>query len=331
MVSSGYETLIDIAHGRVYDRSSPGAGGNYEVHWSRDGHTLILLNNDERSAGKVDFWSVYSLENSQTTTFHDILAWKANPVNADRVVIAWLEHDGKTAMDVMNMDSSNRIRLLDLGASLPRPTGDGTQIEWSPDGAWIVVPWTDPISLLTGFTLVRADGSQGSGHYDFPAGSQWRWLLNGQALGYLISQANGQSVGILNMATGARHVLIDGPQDIRFIATPGINDLLAVWWEANDLSAHIKAYQPDGTLAYQADGASLIAAPDGNNPSPYLAVSGQLMRSPDGKLAHVYGYSNFGSRISIAEQPMTAVVTAQNVAIRLPIEWSDNVQWSHCG
>jgi Tol biopolymer transport system component len=330
----GTSALLDVVQGKPYDLASLDMSeDNYYAYWSADGRKIIVLVNDNSIAGKVDLWQVYSMDTAHTTTLNDILTWKSSPTDPNRAAIAWLEPDGKTAIDVMDMDGSHRTRLLDLDATLPRPFGNDTELNWSPDGAWIVIPWHNAIALTTGFTLVNADGTRGSQRYDFPDGTQWRWLQDGKALGYLLTQANGDSVGILNMATGAKQALIDGPLDVRFIATPGISDLLGVWWEANDLSPHLRAYAPDGTLAYQADGATLRAAPQDNNPNPYQAADGQLMRSPDGTLALVYSYFDFSNRnISVdSPQSMTAVVTAQNQAIRLPIENSDNTAWSRCG
>ncbi len=113
-------------------------------------------------------------------------------------------------------------------------------------------------------------------------------------------------------------MVIDGALDIRFIATPDSSNLFGVWWQTNDLSPHVSAYQADGKLVYQADGTSLM-----NMSVPTVvdfAAEGQLIHSADGGLALLYGvYGDY-----------TALIDAHNQVTRLPIEYWGDVTWKRC-
>lgn len=309
-------TLLDVEHGTFYDLSTLDPGAAVEnIFWSEDSSKLIALVNDVSQPEKVALWQVYSLDNGKITALHDILAWTPNPLNGNRVVIAWLESNGNIAIDVMDMDTSARKHLVDLDAALPTDYNDYTQMQWSPDGVWIAVPWRNPFTPGVGLTIVRADGSQS---YVLSDAIAWKWLEDGKALAYLTKQMNGQSAEILNFMTGKRQLAINDAKALNFIATPGISDLLGIWWQASDLSPHVSAYQLDGTLVYRADGTSLMdpLAPQSVDWAEY----GQLVRSPDKQLALVFGI--YGEYI--------ALVKANNQVIRLPIRYSDEVTWNRC-
>lgn len=150
--------LLDAIDGTRYDVSNMELEfASDNIFWSANSRHLIALLHDGVLMEKVAAWQVYSLDNHQLTTLHDIWGSNADPVNPDRVVVARLDPNGNMAIELMDMDGSRRTTLLNIHAAPPTPDADYTQMEWSPDGMWIAV-MACRTALKAGLTVVRTDG-----------------------------------------------------------------------------------------------------------------------------------------------------------------------------
>jgi Tol biopolymer transport system component len=194
------------------------------------------------------------------------------PATGNRVAFYTVQ-GGRKSITISDYDGANPVRLVDNA-------DDSGNADWSPGGEWAAAVWAtgkvdDPARRVR-LSWMHPDGTARHDlEADFKDVHDLRWLKEGRLAYIAWRGAAGNSIEVVDTASGERRVIAAGLKEVvDFTYNPDVNQL-SFWYEDETGDLGKTAYQADGTLAYR------FTIPNG------LGHPRKEFWSPDGKVAAV--------------------------------------------
>jgi hypothetical protein len=263
---NGVVRVAELAHGTRYDAA-----------WSPDGRTVVYWS--ERPGVIRSLYAFRVEEGRSDLLADDIYLVGSEPLNSPsfqkgRMIVTW-RHGGMYTMDMMDVDGTHRLTLLEDAVSITSPV-------WSPGIAGMaLLSWHNlertGLLRIPRLTTVRIDGSlKRTFDAPFDTISDLRWL-DANTLLFTARQGALLSLELADAETGARRSLAGGFTQVVSLVREARTSYIVFWWRDLDGQVGYDGYALAGVSSrrvfrFQAAG-------------PVDVTTARLFRSPDNRLA----------------------------------------------
>ncbi|MBL8163689.1 MAG: PD40 domain-containing protein, partial [Anaerolineae bacterium] len=245
-------------------------------HWSHDGG--VIMDTRARSESSFALMS-YQRSSGETRVVAEDLPKPAFYAPTVPRLALYRRLNGAVDVTLTDWDGGNPYALV-AGAV------DAGDPDWSPRGEWVAAVWARGAGESRRVVLSWAH-PDGSGRQDVDADftdvRDLHWLNGDGSIAYIAWRgAAGNSIEVVDTATGERRVLVDGLLNVYDLQYDTAADTISFWWELDDGSFGKDVYRPTGERVAHWLAAGDIERPRREFPSP----DGQTMALKIGALGY---------------------------------------------
>jgi hypothetical protein len=128
------------------------------------------------------------------------------------------------------------------------------------------------------------------------------WLADGKSLAYIAQRAEGVSVEIVDLSTGAHRVIRDDLENAARLSQNPATGKITFWWRDRDRDVWIVSYSPNGQLIHESRLIQSLRPPGllevFRNPYEFVRIP-EVYPSPDGSMYVISAWRWLGELISL--------------------------------